>query len=152
MAIGVAAAPALAGTPQTGLRTIALALVTADGRAHRYRVEVAATPAEQATGMMHRRRVPPGTGMLFPRSPPAPAAFWMHDTLVPLDMVFVAPGGTVESIAESVTPRSDAITTSRGRVEAVLELGGGEAARIGLRPGDAVRYRLPGVPPAPRPR
>lgn len=133
--------PVLEGptAPNAGLPHIMVELVTGRGR-HGYRVEVAATPAAQQTGMMFRRSVPPGTGMLFPMDPPRPAAFWMHNTFVALDIIFIGADGRVRNIAANATPMSLELRQSDGPVAAVLELAGGEAARIGLRPGDRVRW------------
>lgn len=129
-----------AGRPQAGLRVVPLTIETADGRTHRYRVEVAETAAQQAHGMMFRTTVPPGTGMIFPMNPPRPAAFWMRNTLVSLDLIFIGADGRVRNIAERAVPRSEALLPSAGPVAAVLELAGGEAERIGLKPGDRVRW------------
>lgn len=131
--------PAGDAGPNVGLPQIALEIQTARGR-HRYTVEVAATPAAQQTGMMFRTTVPPGTGMLFPLDPPRPAAFWMHNTFVALDIIFIGTDGRVRNIAANATPMSLELRQSEGPVAAVLELAGGEAARIGLRPGDRVRW------------
>ncbi|WP_448581418.1 DUF192 domain-containing protein [Thermaurantiacus sp.] len=133
--------PVLEGpaAPNAGLPRIALEVETARGR-HSYRVEVAATPAAQQTGMMFRTKVPPGTGMLFPFDPPRPAAFWMHNTFVALDIIFIGADGRVRNIAANATPMSLELRHSDGPVAAVLELAGGEAARIGLKPGDRVRW------------
>ncbi|MFN3371196.1 MAG: DUF192 domain-containing protein [Sphingomonadaceae bacterium] len=128
------------GKPQTGLRVVPLTIETSDGRTHRYRVEVAETAAQQAHGMMFRTSVPAGTGMIFPMRPPRPAAFWMQNTLVSLDLVFIGADGRVRNIAERAVPRSEALLASAGPVAAVLELAGGEAERIGLRPGDRIRW------------
>jgi hypothetical protein len=117
---------------------VPLAIRTADGRIHRYRVEVARTPAEQAHGMMFRRRVPAGTGMYFPFPTPREAGFWMRNTLVPLDILFIGADGRVRNIAADAAPHSEAMLKSLGPVAAVLELAGGEAARLGIAPGDRV--------------
>ncbi len=128
-----------APAPQLGLATEILVIETAGGRTHRYRVEVARTPEEQAHGMMFRWQVPEGTGMLFPMTPPRPASFWMRNTFVSLDLVFIGPGGRVLNVAARARPLSDDAISSAGPVIGVLELGAGEAERIGLRPGDRVR-------------
>jgi uncharacterized membrane protein (UPF0127 family) len=127
-----------AAAPQTGLVVTTLSLRTANGRTHRYRVEVARTADEQAHGMMFRTHMPAGRGMIFPMDPPRPTAFWMRNTLIPLDLVFIGPDGRVINIAERARPLSDDPIPSAGVAAAVLELAGGEAARIGLRPGDTV--------------
>ncbi len=125
-----------AATP-SGLPLIPLQIVSA-GRTHKFTVEVAQTPEEQAQGLMFRKRVGPNEGMLFPFHPPRPASFWMKNTLIPLDMIFIKEDGTIESIAVNTTPLSEASTTSRGTVAAVLELAGGRSQALGLKAGDRV--------------
>lgn len=137
-AIAQAPAPAAAiagGVANRGLKSIPLTLRTGDGKSHRYRVELAATAAQQEIGLMHRRSMPRGQGMLFPANPPRVASFWMRDTLIPLDLIFIAPDRRVIAIGRG-QPMSDALIDSGGVVGAILELNAGEAARIGLRPGD----------------
>lgn len=126
--------------PQTGLRIIPLTIETAGGKRHAYKVEVAATPDQQAHGMMFRTTMPPGTGMLFPMDPPRPASFWMENTLIPLDLVFIGADGRIRNIVAGAVPKSRAPLASVGPVAAVLELRGGEAERIGARPGDKVAW------------
>jgi hypothetical protein len=128
------------------LAETALVIATADGRRHRYGVEVARTPDEQARGLMYRRAMPPDRGMLFPFRPARPASFWMANTYIPLDMIFIAPGGRIESILADVPPLTEDQRRSLGPVVAVLELNAGETARIGARPGDRVEYDLGGLP------
>jgi uncharacterized membrane protein (UPF0127 family) len=133
------------GQPNRGLKIVPLTLTTADGRAHRYRVEVAATPAEQATGMMYRTEMARDTGMIFPFGKPRPAAFWMRNTFISLDLIFVGADGRVRNIAARAKPLSESLLASDGPVVAVLELRGGEAERIGLRPGDRVDWPGAGI-------
>ncbi len=131
-----------AGKAQTGLAVQPLSITTADGKAHRYRVEVAQTTAQQAHGMMFRTEVPPMTGMLFPFAEPRPASFWMENTLVPLDLLFIGSDGRIRNIVANAQPKSRALLNSVGPVIAVLELAGGEAERIGARPGDHVVWAI----------
>ena len=131
----VVANPPLATVPLT---------VTTHGRPHRYTVEVARTPVEQARGLMVRRTMPRDHGMIFPMDPPREAGFWMEGTAMPLDLVFIAPDRTVRRIAANAIPYDRTMIPSNGIVAAVLELKAGEAARIGLQPGDAVGYTLDG--------
>ena len=127
------------GQPNVGLKQVPVTISTGKG-VHRYRVEVAATPEQQATGMMHRREMAADTGMLFPMSPPRPASFWMRNTYVALDIIFIDADGRVINVAERTEPLSEKLVHSKGPAAAVLELKAGEARRIGLRPGDAVRW------------
>ena len=124
------------------LPTIPLTIVTNDGRRHSYTVEVARTSDEQAQGLMDRRSMPRDAGMIFPFPAPRPAAFWMHNTYIPLDMLFLLADGRIESILADVPPLNEAQRRSLGPVAAVLELNAGEAARIGATPGDLVEYDL----------
>jgi len=140
----VTAALASAQEPPTAnpaLATIALTLMS-HGRSHAYRVEVARTPLEQARGLMIRRSLARGHGMIFPMAPPREASFWMEGTVMPLDLIFIAPDHHVRRIAPNAVPFDRTEIPSQGIVAAVLELKAGEAARIGLRPGDAVGYTL----------
>jgi uncharacterized membrane protein (UPF0127 family) len=107
---------------------------------------VAATKQEQALGLMFRRSLPENAGMLFIYEEPQPAAMWMKNTLIPLDMVFIAPGGKVLRIETNTEPFSTKIIPSEGPISAVLELNAGQADKIGLKRGDKVIY--PGLAPA----
>ncbi|WP_235889347.1 DUF192 domain-containing protein [Glacieibacterium frigidum] len=138
---GPLAAQAIVSAQPT-LRTIPLRLVTA-ARTYRLRVEVAATPREQQIGMMFRTQLPRGKGMLFPFASPRRLSFWMENTVIPLDLVFVSADGRIVNVAANAKPYSQDLIPSQGPAVAVLELAGGEAARMGLRPGDRVEYTLP---------
>jgi len=117
----------------------------AGGTVHRYEVEVAATPASRAQGLMFRRALAPQAGMLFDFGRDEVARMWMKNTFIPLDMVFVGGDGTVRSIVRNAPPRSLDTISSRVPVRAVLELNGGESARIGLAPGDRIRHPVFGT-------
>ncbi len=121
----------------SGLPLIPLQIMSG-GRTHAFTVEVAQTPEEQNQGLMFRKRVGPSEGMLFPFNPPKQASFWMKNTLIPLDLVFISSEGTIESIAANAVPHSLDPILSRGPVVAVLELAGGRAAQLGLKSGDRV--------------
>ncbi len=138
-----AAGSLAAGKPQTGLKVVPLTIETSTGKRHVYKVEVAATSAQQAHGMMHRTGMAPMTGMIFPMDPPRPAAFWMENTLIPLDLLFIGADGRIRNIISNAVPKSRAQLPSAGSVAAVLELAGGEADRIGARPGDRVIWKAP---------
>ncbi|MGB3723734.1 MAG: DUF192 domain-containing protein [Pacificimonas sp.] len=121
---------------------IPLSIVT-DSGTHNYRVELAITGQEQARGLMFRQEMAADHGMLFPFAPARPASFWMRNTYIPLDMIFISPDGTIESVAADTVPLTEQSYSSQGAVAAILELNGGEAARIGAKAGDAVTYELP---------
>lgn len=124
--------------------------IETDARTHRMRVQLATTPAQMARGLMYRRELAPWDGMLFDYRVPQPAQFWMKNTFIPLDILFVRADGRIESIGEGV-PESTAIVGSDGPVRAVLELKRGTAARLGIEPGDRVRHRIFGTPVRTRP-
>ncbi len=123
------------------LPTIPLTLA-AGGENHKYTVELARSTTEQARGLMLRKTMARDRGMIFPLAAPREASFWMEGTYLPLDIVFIAPDMTVRRIAANAVPFSRADIPSGGPVTAILELNAGEAARIGLRPGDKVAYTL----------
>ncbi|WP_439546413.1 DUF192 domain-containing protein [Sandarakinorhabdus sp.] len=133
------ASPALAATPcpNSGLRTAKVVFETAKGR-FPYQVEVAATVEQQACGMMFRETMKPGTGMSFPMQPPRETGFWMENTILPLDIIFVSPQGRVLNVRQG-RPYSRDVLTSAGITADVIELAAGEAKRIGLKAGDRVR-------------
>ena len=130
------AAAALAET-----RTSPLVIDT-EGGARRFTVELAVTPEEQAQGLMFRRALPADAGMLFDLGGSRPATFWMKNTLIPLDMLFIAADGRIAAIHERAVPLSEAMIESKVPVRAVLELNGGTAARLGIHEGDVVHHAL----------
>jgi uncharacterized membrane protein (UPF0127 family) len=133
--------------PQPRLPTEPLVIVTRDGTQHRFTVEMALTPEQQMIGLMFRTEVKPDEGMLFDWGSPRESTMWMRNTLVPLDMLFIAADGRIHRIAERTVPLSLATISSQGPVRATLELAGGTAERLGLRPGDRVLHRIFGTPP-----
>lgn len=102
------------------------------GKVHRFNVEVARTDAEQDRGLMFRTGLPADGGMIFPFEKPRIGSFWMKNTLIPLDMIFIRADGSIDRIAENTIPESLEPVVSGGEVSAVLELAGGTAARLGL--------------------
>ncbi len=114
-----------------------IAIRRADGMQIPLDVEVAISPQQKAYGLMYRRALAPGTGMIFLFNPDEPVSFWMKNTYIPLDMLFIRRDG---SIARIITARPLDLTPipSGEPVHAVLEIGGGEAARMGLIGGDMV--------------
>jgi hypothetical protein len=122
-----------------GLEQVPLIIRSASGT-HRFTVEVARTPEEQANGLMHRQSLAPDRGMLFPYEPPQSAAFWMKNTLIPLDMIFIRADGTIARIAANTVPLSLDPVPSLEPVAAVLEIAGGRAAELGIEEGDRVSW------------
>jgi hypothetical protein len=134
-----AAPPMAARTSPAGLDLIPLE-VRSGSRTHRFTVEVARTGEEQAQGLMHRKALAPTAGMLFPFSPARPASFWMKNTLIPLDMIFVRADGTIARIAADTVPLSLTGVGVEEPVAAVLEIPGGRSAQLGIREGDRVTW------------
>jgi uncharacterized membrane protein (UPF0127 family) len=126
-------APALADP----LEPLTISTQTGD---HAFSVEIAATPATRERGLMERRFMPMDRGMLFEFERDEPVAFWMKNTYIPLDMVFLARNGVVTRIVRRAEPLSETAIPSGGPCAAVLELNGGVAAQIGLRTGDKARH------------
>ena len=125
--------------PVSGLPVVPLK-VTSGSKVHQFRVELARTPQEQAKGLMFRTEMGPDEGMIFPFDPPRGASFWMRNTVIPLDLIFVAPDGRISNIAANAIPYDESPLTSNGEAKAVLELNGGRAAELGIKPGDRVEW------------
>lgn len=104
-------------------------------------VEVAETPDQQAYGLMFRKSLDAGTGMYFPMIPPRKVNFWMKNTLIPLDIIFVGRDGTISQITPNAVPQSLSHISSRDPVQGVLEIGGGEAERLGIKVGDLLHLK-----------
>ena len=132
----------LAASASVGARSgelDSLEIVTATGR-HVFQVEIANNDATREHGLMDRRYMAADHGMLFEFDRQAPVSFWMKNTYIPLDMIFIAPSGVVTHIAANAEPLSERVIPSGGPCVAVLELNGGTAASIGLKVGDKVRH------------
>lgn len=114
--------------------------ISSSGNEHRFIVEVAKTPEEQATGLMNRQSLAPDRGMIFPFEDVRVASFWMKNTLIPLDMIFIRPDGRIANIEANTVPLSLQPVYAIEPVSAVLELAGGRAAELGIKPGDTVKW------------
>lgn len=128
-----------AAVSPAGLEVVPLT-ITSGSTVHRFMVEVAATPAEQSRGMMQRTSIDPDKGMIFPFDKPKLASFWMRNTLIPLDLIFVRADGTIDRVAENAVPHDETPIVSGGEVAAVLELAGGRAAQLGIDENATVRW------------
>jgi len=128
-----AAAPEAARAPR-------VLLEAADGTQHAVTVELARTPAEQEKGLMFRRELAEDAGMLFLFRVSDRRAFWMKNTLIPLDMIFIDDGGRVAGIVENAEPLTLAPRDPGVEARYVLEVKGGWARRHGVRPGARVRF------------
>ena len=120
-------------------RTVPLTIKSA-GKVHSFAVEVARTEAEQERGLMFRDHLSPKGGMIFPMNPPRVASFWMKNTLIPLDMIFIRADGTIARIAADTVPYSLAPVGSDEPVAAVLEIAGGRAGELGISEDDKVEW------------
>ena len=129
----------IARHPVSGLAVIPLT-VTARGKQLRFRVEVAGTGAEQEKGLMFRASLGPDEGMIFPMNPARPASFWMRNTVIPLDIIFVGRDRRILNIAANAVPYDETPLTSAGSVSGVLEIAGGRAAALGIAAGDRVEW------------
>ncbi len=129
----------LAVHPVSGLTVVPLTVTTASGP-HAFKVEVASTPAEQERGLMFRTTMGADEGMIFPMNPPRPAAFWMKNTVIPLDIIFIGADHKVLNVAANAVPYDLSPLPSDGDAAGVLELNGGRAAQIGMKAGDTVSW------------
>ena len=132
--------------PQPTLPQSPLIIETAKGP-QRFTVEMAITPEQQERGLMFRKTLAPNAGMLFDFGREGERAFWMKNTLIPLDMLFIKADGTVARIASNTKPLSEESVPSYQPVQAVLEIAGGRAAQLGLKAGDKVRQTIFGNMP-----
>jgi uncharacterized protein len=105
---------------------------------HVFSVEIADNDAERAKGLMYRKDLPEGQGMLFDFHREQEVSFWMQNTYIPLDMVFIRADGRILRIAENTEPLSTKLIPSGGPVRAVLEVIGGTTRKLGIAPGDRV--------------
>ncbi|MDC8754837.1 DUF192 domain-containing protein [Erythrobacter sp. sf7] len=128
--------------PVSGLEVIDL-VVDRGGKRLPFRVELAASPQAQARGLMFRTELGDNEGMLFPSVVPEPRSFWMKNTPLSLDIIFVGPDGRISNIAADTVPYSLDSVSSDGAASAVLELRAGRAKELGIVPGDRVIYTLP---------
>lgn len=136
----------LAAQPQPTLPQSDLVIQTAKGP-QRFRVELADNDQSRARGMMFRTSMPPDAGMLFDFKQEQMASFWMRNTLLPLDMLFIKADGTILNIHQRAIPRDETGINSDGPVRAVLEVNGGTASRLGIRACDKVEHAIFRTPP-----
>ena len=125
--------------PQSGLAVVPLT-VTHGAQKHVFRVELARTQQEQSKGLMFRTAMGPDEGMIFPMDPPRGASFWMRNTVLPLDLLFIGVDGKISNIAANARPYDETPLASVGLVKGVLELNAGRAAELGIVPGDSVAW------------
>lgn len=126
--------------PVSGLPVVPLTVTTTGNRTHAFRVEVASTPQQQARGLMFRTAMGPDEGMIFPYAQPQVLSFWMKNTVLSLDIVFIGPDRRVINVADHAVPYSEASLTSDAPAIAVLELNAGRAAELGIVGGSKVDW------------
>ena len=119
-----------------------LDIVTHDGKTIHFNVEFVNTFASREKGLMFRKSLPPNGGMLFDFIEARPVAFWMKNTLIPLDMIFIDPAGRITNVARQAKPLDETPIPSDGDVRGVLEIRGGRAAELGIEAGDQVKHRI----------
>jgi uncharacterized membrane protein (UPF0127 family) len=125
--------------PVSGLAVIPLKVTTKDGP-FTFRVEVADTIESQARGLMFRTKMGGNEGMIFPYDTAEPRSFWMKNTPLPLDIIFIGADNRIANIHAMTTPYSLDSVASDGPSQTVLELNGGRAAELGIGPGDLVEF------------
>ena len=126
---------AVLGARADGLKTLEIATRTG---VHTFAVEIADNDAERAKGLMYRKSMPQGQGMLFDFHREQPVAMWMQNTYISLDMLFIAGDGRIVHIAENTEPLSTRTIDSGGSVRWVLEVIAGTSRKLGIAPGDRV--------------
>ena len=118
-----------------------LEIVSRNG-VHPFAVELATNDEERTRGLMFRKELPEGRGMLFDFKEEQAVSFWMRNTYIPLDMIFIRADGRILRIAENTEPLSEKLIPSGGPVRAVLEVIGGTARKMGIAPGDRVETAI----------
>jgi len=137
-----AALALLAFTAAAGAADLQTIEIASKSGVHAFAVEVATTDQERATGLMYRKELPEGRGMLFDFGRDQEVSMWMKNTYVPLDMIFIRSDGRILRIAENTEPLSTRIISSGGAVRGVLEVVAGTARRLGIAPGDRVAHPM----------
>jgi uncharacterized protein len=140
-AIGVLLAAWLALTTARAADPHTLEIASKSG-VHTFSVEIADTDATREKGLMYRKSLPEGSGMLFDFHDEQDVGFWMQNTYIPLDMLFIRADGRILRIAENTEPLSTRVIRSGGPVRAVLEVIGGTARKLGIAPGDRVAHPI----------
>ena len=121
--------------------------IQSDGKSHAFTVELADTQDERDIGLMHRDHLDADKGMLFDLQRSQIERFWMRNTFIPLDMIFIRANGAIAFIAENTTPHSEQPVGPNDLVRAVLEVPAGKAKRLGIKTGDLVRHVIFGNAP-----
>jgi len=141
LSLAAIAAPAAAQAPAVRFDKTPLT-IESEGKKHRFTVEIADNDERRTLGLMHRRQMAADAGMLFDFKRDGQVSMWMRNTVLPLDMLFVDRDGIVRKIHQRAVPFSETVISSDVPVRAVLELNGGTAARLGLKPGDKLDHPM----------
>lgn len=136
-----------AAVPAKDLPTAGLTIQTKAGQRHRFTVELAISNAEQARGLMYRERMASDAGMLFLYDAPLIASFWMKNTILSLDLIFIEKDGTIANIYADAEPGNLTPIRAMKPVTGVLEINAGLASKLGIHPGDRVLYKAFGTAP-----
>jgi uncharacterized membrane protein (UPF0127 family) len=116
-------------------------VIHAGGSAYKFEVEVVTTPDARSQGLMFRKAMAANAGMLFIYPGEQAVSFWMKNTLIPLDMLFLRADGSIAHIAHNAVPMDETPLDSGASVKAVLEINGGTANALGIKEGDKVEYQ-----------
>jgi uncharacterized membrane protein (UPF0127 family) len=142
LALAAAASLATAGCATAASPRLEPVDVVTDKGRTRFMVEVVDNDVTRAQGLMFRKSLAPDRGMLFKFPAPREVAFWMRNTLIPLDIIYIKADGRVLSIVRNARPLDETPLPSGGPILGVLEVAGGRAAEIGLLPGDRIVHRM----------
>ena len=115
-------------------------LKTEDGRRYNFDVELALTPKEQQKGLMFREEMPEMHGMLFVFGSEFTRSFWMKNTLIPLDIIFIERDGRIQHVHSMAKPLDESAVSSGAPSYAVLEINGGLANKLDIKPGDYIYH------------
>lgn len=140
LAVAVLAQPALAGSCSSDAIDVRAQQDSAPSA--RFTIELADTPELQQKGLMFRESLPRSAGMLFVYPAPSRAVYWMKNTLIPLDMIFADATGTVTHVHENAIPHDESPIDGGDNVSAVLEINGGLARKLGIKPGSQLRHEI----------
>src|SRR6201996_7720488 len=139
--LSLAAMAACAQDADIKFQKSSLVIVTAN-REIKFDVDLATNDAERSRGLMFRKQLGAYEGMLFDFFQEMPVSFWMKNTLIPLDMVFIAGDGTIRHVHANATPMSTDTIPSESAGRAVPEINGGTARLLGIKPGDKVKHPI----------
>jgi uncharacterized membrane protein (UPF0127 family) len=142
LAAAIAVLVTLYATPAVRAASVQPLEIATKSGVHVFSVEMATTEEEKQTGLMYRKELPDGKGMLFDFSPEQQISMWMKNTYIPLDMIFIRADGRILRIAENTEPLSTKIISSGGLAKGVLEVIAGTAQKYGIQPGDRVAHPL----------